>query len=77
MLEFEIEIAPGLAGDLATRVMALWPGLEVKTYEESVCFRLPLDKDTDTNLKRLEKSLQALEKTRALNPLNVKTRKLA
>lgn len=76
MLEFEIEIAPGLAGDLATRVMALWPGLEVKTYEESVRFRLPLDKDTDTNLQRLEKALQALEKTRALDPVNVKIRNL-
>ncbi|MEW6262999.1 MAG: 50S ribosomal protein L11 methyltransferase [Thermodesulfobacteriota bacterium] len=78
MLDIEVEVIQELAGDLATRLMARWPGLEVKTEENSVCFRLPLTEALDRNLKDFEETLQALEKARGLNEeLYVRCRNLA
>jgi len=76
MLELEVEINSGLAGDLATRIMALWPGLEVMPGENSVSFQLAVDDRLDDNLKRFEKALQALERARSLEPLIVHGRNL-
>ena len=76
MLELLIEIAPELAGDLATRIMNLWPGLEVETVGKGVLFHLPLDEQIDYKLSCLEETLQTLERIRALEPLDVNSRNL-
>ena len=72
MLEIEIDINQGLRGELATRLMAVWPGLEVETIAEGVRFCLALNENLDYDLGNLETTLQTLEKARALAPLTVK-----
>ena len=76
MLEFEVTLPPEAAGDLATRIMALWPGLEVGTDENRVCFALTIDDGLDGRLARLEETFQALEKARAIDELEIKSRNL-
>jgi ribosomal protein L11 methyltransferase len=71
MLEIEVDIPPELAGDLATRVMALWPGQEVLANGSMLRFWVPMEQDLDEQLKRLEETFQALEKARGLNELNI------
>jgi len=74
MLEFEVEIEPDLVGELATRLMTVWPGLEIVTLGKNACFTLPLDERLDSRLHQLEETLQALEKAKGLEPLSVRTR---
>lgn len=77
MLEFDVEISIEMAGDLAARVMARWPGLEVTTEENSVSFCLPVDDNLDKNLLTLEEVMQALEKSRNIPELNLNCKNLA
>ena len=76
MLEFEIEIDPHLTGELASRIMALWPGQEVKTSKRTVTLLLPMDDEIDHNLRRFEQVLTALENARNLPLLTVHGRNL-
>ena len=76
MLEFEVETPPGLAGDLAVRIMSIWPSLEIAPEENRVLFHLPVDDRLDVNISLLEEALQAFERTRNLNDLNIVTRNL-
>jgi len=76
MLEFEVEIEPDLVGELATRLMTAWPGLEIITLEKNACFTLPVDERINGRLHQLEEILQALEKAKGLEPLTVRTRNI-
>ena len=71
MLEFEVDIPPEVAADLATRVMALWPGQEVLTNGSGLRFWVPMSQGLDEQLKRLEDTFQALEKSRGLEELRI------
>ena len=66
MLEFEVEAAPEICGDLAARIMGCWPELEVRIEENRLTFLLPTDPDLDLRLSLFEEALQALEKSRGL-----------
>ncbi len=78
MLELEIEVEPGLTGDLASRIMAIKPDLEVAARENCVSFHLPVDDSLDRYLQRFEETLQTLERIRAIDqPLPVRARNLA
>ncbi len=76
MLEFEVDVNPEFIGDLAARIMAACPGLEVDTSENSVTFSMPLDDYLDDHLKSFEQSLQALEKVKNLSELNIRSRNI-
>lgn len=76
MLKFEVDINPNLAGDLATRIMAIWPGIEIRPEDEVVAFCLNLDNHLDNNLRLFDQALQNLEKARALEPLTVRCQNL-
>jgi ribosomal protein L11 methylase PrmA len=75
MIDFEIEAPTESCGDLAGRIMALFPGREVTTEDGRVCFQLPVEDELDLGLSRLEESLQKFETARNLGRLDVWTRK--
>ncbi|MFH1138148.1 MAG: 50S ribosomal protein L11 methyltransferase [Pseudomonadota bacterium] len=76
MLQFEIETPLGLTGDLAVRIMSIWPNLEIAPEENRVVFHLPVDERLDVNISLLEEALQAFERARNLDELNIVTRNL-
>ena len=77
MLEFEIETPPGLSGDLATRIMTLWPNMEINPEENRVVFNIPIDERLDVNISLLEETFQAFERARNISELDVLTRNLS
>ena len=74
MLELEVEINPELTGDLASRIMSRWPGLEVETHDNSVTFAIPVNNRLDEGLQAVEAALQKIEQVRGLEELNVRAR---
>jgi ribosomal protein L11 methylase PrmA len=77
MLEFRIEAAPDVVGDLAARVMARWPGIEVRAEEGIFSFRLPLGERLDEDLAAFEEALKAVEKARGIQDIDIQSRNLA
>ncbi|MFH1091768.1 MAG: 50S ribosomal protein L11 methyltransferase, partial [Pseudomonadota bacterium] len=77
MLELEIGIDPGAAGELTARIMTAWPGREVEIQDHTVRFRLPVDQSLEVHLTRFEGMLQTMEKSRGLGDLEVNIRNLA
>ena len=67
-----MDIFPELSGELASRLMAVWPGLEVKAEAGFVSFTLPVDREIDRNLELLEQTLKKLEEGRNLPDLGVR-----
>lgn len=76
MLEFEIEVKPELAGDLAARIMSIYREQEVRTKDHLVSFRIPLDDSIDARLGLLEEVLRKFENVRGVAGLDVRSRNL-
>ena len=76
MLEFEVEISPEYTGELATRIMSVWPNLEVTISEKWLSFAVPLNGDLDERLSRFEEALQKFEATRNAQDITVRSRNL-
>ena len=74
MLDLEITVPPEAAGELANRVMAVWPDQEVTTQNGSLHFQLPIDERLDYQLSLLEEILQKVEEHRNLDLLQVISR---
>jgi ribosomal protein L11 methylase PrmA len=76
MLAFEVEINPEYTGELAARIMSVWPGSEVTISEKWLSFAVPLNGDLDKRLSRLEEALQKFEATRNATDITVRSRNL-
>lgn len=72
MLDIEVTIVPEMAGELAARMMSIWPDMEVETLGRGVHARLPVDRTVDRRLAQLEEVLRAVEEAKGLSPLDVR-----
>ena len=76
MIEFEVEINPEYTGELAARIMSVWPGTEVTIAEKWLSFSVPLNNELDERLSILEETLQKFEDIRNTQGIEVRSRNL-
>lgn len=77
MMELQINIGTDAAGELANRLMTLWPDREVKTENGSLSLYLPVNELIDYNLSLIEEVLQKIENHRNLDTIDVISRNIS